>query len=182
MLSKTGVESWDEKWAKDAGRADYLEFHPEVVALLPELRSRGARTALDLGCGVGRHSLFLAEAGFHVVAVDSSATGLEMLRETAAARNLTLELRQADADSLRYAPPSLCVVRLADSSIADNGVDVPIRCRTRLPTSPLRPGSVNAVGTDESALIERGWKALYRTLRPDAPSAQPLRIQRLSLG
>lgn len=72
------------------------------MALLPLLMSRGARTALDLGCGVGRHSLFLAEAGLRVLAMDSSATGLEVLRETAAARRLTLELRQADADSLPF--------------------------------------------------------------------------------
>jgi hypothetical protein len=34
-----------------------------VIALLPELKARGARTALDLGCGVGRHALLLAEHG-----------------------------------------------------------------------------------------------------------------------
>jgi SAM-dependent methyltransferase len=102
MLSKTAVESWNRQWATDVGRADYLEPHPEVLAIPPELKSRSARTALDLGCGVGRHSLFLAEAGLDVVAMDSSATGLEVLRETAAARNLTLELRQADIDSLPF--------------------------------------------------------------------------------
>jgi 2-polyprenyl-3-methyl-5-hydroxy-6-metoxy-1,4-benzoquinol methylase len=109
MSSKAAVESWNRRWATDAGRADYLEPHPEVVALLPELRSRGARTALDLGCGVGHHSLFLAEAGLDVVAMDSSATGLEVLRETAAARNLTLELRQGDADTRGFVVKTDCV-------------------------------------------------------------------------
>ena len=33
------------------------------MGLLPELKRRGASTALDLGCGVGRHALFLAEHG-----------------------------------------------------------------------------------------------------------------------
>ena len=102
MSSKATVESWDRRWATDAGRADFLEPHPEVVALLSELKSRGMRTALDLGCGVGRHSLLLAEAGLHVVAVDSSVTGLEVLRDRAAARNAQLEVRRADADSLPF--------------------------------------------------------------------------------
>jgi tellurite methyltransferase len=102
MASTAAVESWNRRWATDAGRADFLEPHPEVVALLPELKSRRARTALDLGCGVGRHSLFLAEAGLEVEAMDGSATGLEVLRQTAAARNLALELRRADADSLPF--------------------------------------------------------------------------------
>ena len=30
---------------------------PDVIALLPELEARGARTALDFGCGVGQHAL-----------------------------------------------------------------------------------------------------------------------------
>jgi tellurite methyltransferase len=102
MVSATTIESWNRRWATDEGRADFLVPHPEVVALLPELKSRGARTALDLGCGVGRHSKFLADAGLDVEALDASATGLEVLRQTAAARNLALEIRQADADSLPF--------------------------------------------------------------------------------
>jgi hypothetical protein len=43
------------------GGADWLDPDRDVMALLPELNGRGARTALDLGCGVGRHALFLAE-------------------------------------------------------------------------------------------------------------------------
>jgi hypothetical protein len=35
MSSKAVVESWNRLWATDADRADYLEPHPEVVALLP---------------------------------------------------------------------------------------------------------------------------------------------------
>jgi tellurite methyltransferase len=61
------------------------------MALLPELKARGARTALDLGCGVGRHALFLAEHGLAVEAIDGSAAGLAVVRETAQARGLSLE-------------------------------------------------------------------------------------------
>jgi SAM-dependent methyltransferase len=102
MVSARAAESWDRKWSTEEGRADFVEPHPEVAALLPELKSRGARMALDLGCGVGRHSLFLTQAGLDVEAVDSSATGLEVLRQTAAARKLALNLRLADADSLPF--------------------------------------------------------------------------------
>jgi SAM-dependent methyltransferase len=102
MVSATAIESWNRRWSTDEGRADFLEPHPEVAALLPELKSRGARTALDLGCGVGRHSQFLADAGLDVAAMDPSATGLEVLRRAAAARNLALEIRQADADLLPF--------------------------------------------------------------------------------
>src|SRR5437588_6466058 len=101
-VSGTAVEAWDKRWATDEGRADWLEPHPAVVALLPELQARGARRVLDLGCGVGRHALLLAEHGFAVEAIDGSPAGLAVLRQSAAARGLTLGLRQGAADALPF--------------------------------------------------------------------------------
>jgi SAM-dependent methyltransferase len=103
MQTGTAVDAWDKRWATDEGRADWLDPHPAVVAILPELTARGARNVLDLGCGVGRHALYLAEAGFEVEAFDGSETGLEIVRETAAARGLALGFRHGNADALPYA-------------------------------------------------------------------------------
>src|ERR1700761_5866621 len=69
-VPQTAIEAWDKRWATSEGRADWLEPHPAVVAILPELHARGARRVLDLGCGVGRHALLLAEHGFDVEAID----------------------------------------------------------------------------------------------------------------
>jgi tellurite methyltransferase len=79
----TAIEAWDKRWATDEGRAGWLEPEADVIALLPELKARGARTALDLGCGVGRHALFLADHGLAVEAIDGSAAGLAVVRESA---------------------------------------------------------------------------------------------------
>jgi ubiquinone/menaquinone biosynthesis C-methylase UbiE len=38
---------------------------------------------LDLGCGTGKHSIFLAKKGFQVYATDISPTGIEIAREKA---------------------------------------------------------------------------------------------------
>jgi ubiquinone/menaquinone biosynthesis C-methylase UbiE len=76
--------------------------NPKVIALLPELKARGTRTALDLGCGVGRHALLLAEHGLAVEAIDGSAAGLKVARETAQARGIALGLRQGNADALPF--------------------------------------------------------------------------------
>jgi 2-polyprenyl-3-methyl-5-hydroxy-6-metoxy-1,4-benzoquinol methylase len=102
MISTTAVEAWDKRWATDQGRVGFVEAHPEVVAIVPELKARGARTVLDLGCGVGRHSLLLAAAGFEVHAMDGSATGLEVLRTNVAAEKLTMDIRLGDVDVLPF--------------------------------------------------------------------------------
>jgi tellurite methyltransferase len=98
-MAATGsaIDAWDKRWATDEGRADWLDPHPAVLTLLPELKSRDVCTALDLGC---RHALFLAEAGFAVEAFDGSETGLDVLRETAARRGLTLGFRHGNADAI----------------------------------------------------------------------------------
>jgi len=107
MTSATAVDAWDKRWATDEGRVGFVEPHPEVVRLLPELKARGVRNVLDLGCGVGRHALFLAEAGLDVVAMDGSATGLEVVRQNASAKGLALRVQQGDADSLPFDDASL---------------------------------------------------------------------------
>jgi tellurite methyltransferase len=66
------------------------------------LHARAARRVLDLGCGVGRHALLLAERGFDVEAIDGSLAGLAVVRETAAARGLPVSLHQGLADALPF--------------------------------------------------------------------------------
>jgi SAM-dependent methyltransferase len=101
-VSQTAVEAWDKRWATSEGRADWLEPHPAVVAILPELHALGARRVLDLGCGVGRHALLLTEHGFDVEAIDGSLAGLTVVRETAATRGLPVSLHQGLADALPF--------------------------------------------------------------------------------
>ena len=101
-VSQTAVEAWDKRWATSEGRADWLEPHPAVVAILPELYARGVRRVLDLGCGVGRHALLFAEHGFDVAGIDGSPAGLAVVRETAAARGLSVSLHKGLADALPY--------------------------------------------------------------------------------
>ena len=100
---RTAVEAWDRRWATPDGRADWLDPHPDVAAIIPELRTRGARNVLDLGCGVGRHALLLAGHGFAVEAIDGSEAGLDVTRDEAAARGLAIGLHHGSADVLPFA-------------------------------------------------------------------------------
>lgn len=51
---------------------------------------------LDLGCGRGRHSLSLAERGYHVTGIDLSETAIATARENASERNLDITFAVRD--------------------------------------------------------------------------------------
>ena len=64
----------------------YKEKGDLRFAVLPKIRraagvfkKKGYKKILDLGCGTGKHSIFLAKRGFSVYATDISPSGIEIL-------------------------------------------------------------------------------------------------------
>jgi 2-polyprenyl-3-methyl-5-hydroxy-6-metoxy-1,4-benzoquinol methylase len=57
-------------------------------------------TALDLGCGTGDNSLYLAKHGWQVTGVDFVAKALDKARAKAAANKLNIEFAQANVTRL----------------------------------------------------------------------------------
>jgi len=53
---------------------------PFVVEALPFFKDCSVRAVLDLGCGVGRHCIYLAARGFDVVGVDASRNALRLAK------------------------------------------------------------------------------------------------------
>jgi SAM-dependent methyltransferase len=54
-----------------------------VSALVPELKQRGARRVVDVGCGAGVSTKALLEAGFETLAIEPSSALLEIARRSA---------------------------------------------------------------------------------------------------
>jgi SAM-dependent methyltransferase len=52
--------------------------------------------ALDVGCGAGTYSIYMAERGYQVTAIDFMPQAVEMLQQGIAGRNLSIEVMQAD--------------------------------------------------------------------------------------
>ncbi|MCC8944223.1 class I SAM-dependent methyltransferase [Bradyrhizobium sp. Arg62] len=105
-VSDTAHRAWDKQWATERGRSDWLRPETEVVETAARLFENGFRRALDLGCGIGRHAIHLAHAGYSVCAMDMSEVGLNELRTTASARNLVIETHHASMTSLPFGDQS----------------------------------------------------------------------------
>ncbi len=58
--------------------------------------------ALDIACGEGRNSLFLAQHGFRVVGLDISDIGLAKGRSRAIAKGVDVDFRRIDLDSCTF--------------------------------------------------------------------------------
>ncbi|MBD3267753.1 methyltransferase domain-containing protein [bacterium] len=99
---KTAHQIWDRRGQTDKGRQDGLTPESDVESILHTLQSQQAQTVLDLGCGVGRHALLLAENGFTTHGVDYSVNGLQEAGQTAQKKDLTLHLNAGDMTDLPY--------------------------------------------------------------------------------
>jgi tellurite methyltransferase len=57
---------------------------------------------LDVGCGVGRHCVYLGERGFRVAGVDVSPSGIQMARDVCAERQINFDGRVSDMTALPW--------------------------------------------------------------------------------
>lgn len=91
LKTDTAHHAWEKRWQTPEGRQDWLRPEADVADHAAALHAQGGRRALDLGCGVGRHSILLAELGWQTSALDGSSSGITHLQGEAATRNLTVD-------------------------------------------------------------------------------------------
>ncbi len=70
--------------------------------LVERWKQKGLNTFLDLGCGLGRHSVQFAKAGFTTFSFDLSSEGIEHLREKSKVENLGIQACIGDMTNLPY--------------------------------------------------------------------------------
>lgn len=89
------AEFWEQTYVSGDYR-DHWEYEvpsQELVAILAaQVPSRGS-IALDIGCGAGRESIFLAQCGLTTIGVDISPKALEIGNERATAAGVTVDFR-----------------------------------------------------------------------------------------
>ncbi len=97
---------WDRTWRTPDGRADWSHPDPWIAGSVGELRRRGVRDVLDLGCGVGRHTIFLAAEGFSCSGIDLSPAAISYATEVAEKAGVTVGFSVGAVTDLPY--PAAC--------------------------------------------------------------------------
>ncbi|RXT04134.1 class I SAM-dependent methyltransferase [Ammoniphilus sp. CFH 90114] len=98
-----------KEWFEKSFQEDYLKIYAhrdeqkatqELEKLIPYLHIKPGQTALDLCCGQGRHSRWLAQLGLRVIGVDLSAVLLqEAIRQSL---NIPVLYMRADAREIPF--------------------------------------------------------------------------------
>ncbi len=100
--------AWDKRYAE----------HPwsvvPDVSLVEFVEPLVPGRALDLGCGTGRNSLWLARQGWDVTGVDGSAVGLRIAADQARQEGLSLTLGRDDLLAYEPTPESFDLVVVAN--------------------------------------------------------------------
>ena len=85
---QTAQIRWNRRYAAEG--VEWSTRKPsQLLVDYANLLPRGG-LALDAGAGVGKNSIFLAQQGLHVIALDISETGLGFLKRRASTANLPI--------------------------------------------------------------------------------------------
>lgn len=87
------MASWDERYS----RGEHATAEPSKL-LVRVVKNLKPGRALDIACGAGRHTVYLASHGWDVTAVDSSGVGIEILNKRARAAGVTVNAQVADLE------------------------------------------------------------------------------------
>jgi len=84
------MAGWQKLWQDPEVVKRWEAFPPleEVVTMADRLDAAGRRRVLDIGCGLGRHTLYLAARGFDVTATDNAPAAIAACEENLAQANL----------------------------------------------------------------------------------------------
>ena len=89
------IRGWNERYRSLERRSEDLDAGPTPLLIALAERLQPGR-ALDLACGTGRNSLYLAEHGWGVTALDGSEAAINLLRERANGAGLVVNARLAN--------------------------------------------------------------------------------------
>lgn len=169
---------WNQRYA---GRDFVWTVEPNRF-VKAEAASLAPRRVLDLACGEGRNSVWLAEQGWTVTGVDFSDTGIEKARRLAEARGVAARVACEVADVTAYRPEK-------------GAFELVVICYLQIPAAELAlviagaakalaPGGTVLIVGHDAANLDRGYggpkslEVLYRTERIVAALGEEILIEK----
>jgi SAM-dependent methyltransferase len=97
-------KGWERIWRSGDIPPRYYSSAPpnESVVELAERLPPGA-FVLDVGCGIGRHLLYLGGRGFRMAGVDISPSGVQLSQQVCAQAGIPVDARVSDMNALPWA-------------------------------------------------------------------------------
>lgn len=131
-------KGWDWKDVNGDFKKYWLTPSVESFYLLHRWKDNGYTSFLDLGCGLGRHSVLFSKNGFHVHAFDISEDAISRTQIWAKSENLDVDCKIGDMLNLPY---------------SNNQFDC-IFCK-------------NVISHTDTAGVKKGIKEMYRVLKKE---------------
>lgn len=99
--------NFEDRWDEFYGEGTYLMWVPDegvVQFVAKEIvrKKRKIGRILDLGCGNGRHLVYLAEKGFDAYGIDISQKSLQIAQDWLNKKGLPAELKKASVTEIPY--------------------------------------------------------------------------------
>jgi tellurite methyltransferase len=95
------INGWNERYRSRERAAEELNAEPTPL-LVATASNLAPGKVLDLACGTGRNTLWLAERGWNVTAVDAASAAIEILQTRAAERSLKINAIVADLEKEEF--------------------------------------------------------------------------------
>jgi len=98
------MSGWQKLWQDPEVVKLWQDFPPlpQVVAMADRLEAEGRTRVLDIGCGLGRHTVYLAARGFEVSATESAPAAFATCRKNLDQAGLRAELLPVDMAEIPF--------------------------------------------------------------------------------
>ncbi|MBI5091356.1 MAG: class I SAM-dependent methyltransferase [Candidatus Hydrogenedentes bacterium] len=110
MNRETANPVWESFWSLKRNHEWWTHAAPEIEEFVASQSAQIRPDVLDLGCGLGRHAILFAQAGFRVTAVDGSPAAIRRLREWADRLSLRVQTEVCDFLGGRMPPASFDII------------------------------------------------------------------------
>lgn len=130
--------TWDEQWSDEKTIQKWLKPDRRFVKFSRELKSKDFKKAFDLGCGAGRHVVFLAKEGYETYASDFSEPAVKYCQDWLDREGLSATVTKMDMFQIPY-PDSFFDLIIAYNVIYHSSFEE-MKELVQLIRDKLRPG------------------------------------------